>query len=102
MKTNGKIQLFPLLRIAAFLAFGIFLGYEWRGLISLDIALACFVAAVVVILIFRRYDVLQGVAICFASLFLGSVIICRHLQQICIPLTKGDVTYKGVVAIVPQ
>lgn len=102
MKTNGKIQLFPLLRIAAFLAFGIFLGYEWRGLISLDIALACFVAAVVVILIFRRHDVLQGVAICFASLFLGAVIICRHLQQIGIPLPKGDVTYKGVVASVPQ
>jgi hypothetical protein len=45
-------------------------------------------------LIIRRHDVLQGVAICFASLFLGAVIICRHLQQIGIPLPNGDVTYK--------
>ncbi len=102
MQTNGKIQLYPLLRIAAFMALGMFLGYEAHGLISQELALSLFVLSVIVALIVRRHDILQGVVICIASLFLGCVLMVRHLQSICNPLPVGDVTYEGVVASVPQ
>ena len=48
MRVNGPIQLYPLLRVAACMALGIFLGYETRGampewmwLCLLAIALVC-------------------------------------------------------------
>ncbi len=47
MQTNGRIQLFPLLRIAVAMAIGIVVGYESRGLLSPVVWLAGLVVAAV-------------------------------------------------------
>ena len=63
MRINGPIQLFPLLRIAVFLAAGVFLGYETDALLGRYgewVSLGAFVVSVVLAVCLRRHYVLQG------------------------------------------
>lgn len=95
------LQLHPLLRIAACLAVGIFMGYEtwgmlpqWGWLVSMT---ACVVMAMVV-----RHEIVQGVAIMLAVLTAGGFLMTRRMDSLQMPLPKGKVTYNAVVASQPQ
>lgn len=102
MKTNGTIQLFPLLRIAGCMALGVFVGYETMGAVSSWAWLGLMAAAVLGALLLRRHDLWQGVMLCVASFFLGTTLITRQMEKACQPLPTGDVTYEAVVASQPK
>lgn len=102
MRVNGPIQLYPLLRVAACLAMGIFLGYETRGVMPEWVWLGLLVSSLVCALVSWSHDVLQGVLICLSVLGLGGVLVvwqCRKLEH---PLPEEAITYRAVVATQPQ
>ena len=105
MRTNGVIQLYPLLRIAVFLALGVFIGYEWGGLLGTNGALYPFGLLAVCVasaLLMRRHDVGQGILLSLASLQLGMTLVMRQDRKLRQPLPQGTVTYQAVVASEPQ
>ena len=105
MRINGPIQLFPLLRIAFFLASGIFLGYETGDLLGVNgrfYVFGAFVFSVALAVVLRRHDVGQGIALCAASLLLGMTLVMHQDQKLRKPLPAGTVTYEAVVASEPQ
>ena len=99
---KARIQLFPLLRIAVFMALGIFIGYESHSVLPTWAWIAALVVAVVVVFLMSRKEEWQGTAICIAALALGGAWISVSIDSLMAPLPKGDVTYHGVVASQPQ
>ena len=102
MRTNGAIQLFPLLRIAVCMVLGVFVGNETCGLLGQWIWLFIMAVAVVGALLLRRHDLWQGVMLCVAAFFMGATLITHQLERLDRPLPMGDVTYQAVVASQPQ
>ncbi|MBP5387817.1 MAG: ComEC/Rec2 family competence protein [Prevotella sp.] len=102
MRTNGIIQLFPLLRIAVCLALGVCVGYEVSASLMPWMWFAMMAASVVGILLLRRYDLWQGAMLCVASFLLGATLVARQVGKANRPLPVGDVTYEAVVASQPQ
>ncbi|MBO4822698.1 MAG: ComEC/Rec2 family competence protein [Prevotella sp.] len=102
MRVNGPIQLFPLLRVAACMALGIFLGYEMRGAMPEWVWIGLLVISLSCTMVSRKHDVLQGVLICFTLLFLGGTLAVRQSRQLERPLPEDAITYRAVVATQPQ
>lgn len=102
MRTNGTIQLFPLLRIAGCLALGVFVGYETLGAVASWVWLGMMAAVVLGALLLHRHDLWQGALLCVASFLLGTTLITHQMERISLPLPMGDVTYEAVVASQPQ
>lgn len=102
MRTNGPLQLYPLLRIAGCMALGVFVGYETWGLLGLMKWLLLTAAAVAGALLLRRHDLWQGVMLFLAAFFMGGTMLTHQLEKTCQPLPEGDVTYQAVVASQPQ
>lgn len=102
MKTNGPLQLFPLLRVAVALAVGIVMGYETHGMVSQLMWLAGLVAMVLASLAFHRHELWQGALMMLSFVFLGGFLITRQQVAYDRPLPEGYVTYRAVVASQPQ
>ena len=102
MRTNGAIQLFPLLRIAVCMVLGVFVGNETCGLLGQWIWLFMMAVSVVGALLLRRHDLWQGVMLCVAAFFMGATLITHQLERLDRPLPMGDVIYQAVVASQPQ
>ena len=102
MKTNGTIQLFPLLRIAGCMAFGVFMGYETSGAVASWMWFVTMAVAVVATIMLHRHDLWQGGMLCIAAMMMGATLVAHQMEKGCQPLPDGDVTYKAVVASQPQ
>ena len=102
MRTNGPLQLFPLLRIAVCMAVGVALAYDTRERVGEGIWLSALVLAVLLALLTRRRAVLQGLLICLSSLLLGATLMSRSCARLFHPLPSSEVSYEGVVASQPQ
>ena len=102
MRTNGPIQLYPLLRVAAFLALGVWIGYETYGMVGRGAWLSALAVAVVLSVALRRHDLLQGALIGLSALLLGATLVTGRCEELSKPLPAGDVTYEAVVASQPQ
>ena len=100
MRTNGPIQLFPLLRIAAFMALGCFVGHEVGGM-PLEGWMVMLVLSLAAALASRKLAVVQGVLICLAVFCLGGFLMKKQEAALLQPLPKGEVTYRAVVASQP-
>ncbi len=101
MDTRGRLQLFPLLRIAVALAVGIVIGHE-TGVLSQELWLAGLVVAVLATLLSRRRELWQGALMMVSFVFLGGFLITRQNAFYDRPLPEGYVTYNAVVASQPQ
>lgn len=102
MRVNGPIQLYPLLRVAACLALGIFLGYETRRMMVEEVWLCLLVIALGGALMSWKHEVLQGVLIGMTVLFLGGTLAVRQCRKLEKPLLEQAITYRAVVATQPQ
>ena len=102
MRTNGILQLFPLLRIAVCLALGVCVGYEVSASVMPWMWFGMMVASVVGVLLLHRNDLWQGAMLCVASFLLGATLVARQMGKANQPLPVGDVTYEAVVASQPQ
>ncbi|MBR5085132.1 MAG: ComEC/Rec2 family competence protein [Prevotella sp.] len=95
------LQLHPLLRIAACLALGIFVGYESWGGVPQWGWLAAMAVCVVMAIIFCQ-EIVQGIAIMLAALLAGGFLMTRRMDTLQMELPKGEVSYNAVVASQPQ
>lgn len=102
MKVNGPIQLYPLLRVAACMVLGIFLGHETRGTMPEWVWLILLAISLVCAIVSRKRDVLQGVLICLTVLFLGGTLVVRQSRKLEQPLPEDAITYRAVIATQPQ
>lgn len=102
MQTNGKLQLYPLLRLAVAMALGVVVGYETYGTFSQEVWLVALVVSVSATAVAGRHDLLQGALMMTAFVFLGGFLVTRRQAQCDKPLPEGYVTYKAVVASQPQ
>ena len=71
MKTNLRIQLYPMLRLALFIIVGIVVGEKTYGQVSSVAWFSAFALSVAAALLLRRYGVAQSVALFLASAFIG-------------------------------
>ena len=102
MKTNSKIQLFPLLRIAAAMVAGVFVGYESYGALGQSIWLTlAFLSFALTLLSFSR-DTVQGGAVMLTVALLSGYLVTREMDRLSQPLPLGTVDYQAVVASEPQ
>ena len=102
MRTNGSLQLYPLLRIALMLAMGIVVGYECRETVAVWPWMVMMLAAVVLAVVTRHHDIAQGVALYLVSFAIGATLIARQCQWLERPLALGETAYSAVVASHPQ
>ena len=102
LRTNGPIQLYPLLRVAICLAAGIVVGYETYGLVGWGAWLAALAVAVALTVTFHRHDLWQGAMIGVSSLLLGATLVTARCDVLFRPLPQGEVAYEAVVASQPM
>lgn len=102
MKTNSRIQLFPLLRIAAAMAAGVFVGYESYGSMGQTIWLSLAVLSLVLTLLSFSRDTVQGGAVMLTAALLSGYLVTREMDRLSQPLPLGTVEYQAVVASEPQ
>lgn len=100
MKTNGKIQLYPLVRVSIFLMIGMMVGYLLRSSLS---AMHWLLAAGIVTIMtaVMRKVVIQSLLV-FAIVFLVGASVMSHAWQARKSISSyGPVHYEAVVASSP-
>lgn len=102
MKSNGRIQLYPMLRVVAFLVVGIVAGDKSYGLLSAEIWFGCFTASVVAAVLVRKWCVAQTAMLFAALVFLGGCLTAHRLSCINIGLPEGETVYSAVVSSRPE
>ena len=98
MKTNGQIQLYPVLRVALFLIAGIVSGELLYGAVSCDAWFAATAVSLMFALLAYRRCVLQTVLTCY---FLGAMLVCRELDEVNMSVPGEDTAYSAVVVSQP-
>ena len=102
MRTNGTLQLFPLLRLAAALAAGIFVGYEWGRHLPEWSWLTAFVVSVALTAVCRHKALLQGALLMGACFFLGGFLLIRHVNGMTTSFPDAEVPCQAVLISEPQ
>lgn len=97
MKVNGQIQLYPMLRVVLFFAFGIILGVELSGHIPLSLWFVAFVSSLVLAVAAKGYSIAQTVMLFMACLCSGGCLAERELSSVCVDVPDGEVCYEAVV-----
>lgn len=101
MKTNGQIQLYPVLRVALFLVAGIVSGELLYGAVSCDAWFAATAVSLMFALLAYRRCVLQTVLIFLTCYFLGAMLVCRELDEVNMSVPGEDTAYSAVVVSQP-
>lgn len=101
MKTNGQIQLYPVLRVALFLIAGIVSGELLYGAVSCDAWFAATAVSLMFALLAYRRCVLQTVLIFLTCYFLGAMLVCRELDEVNMSVPGEDTAYSAVVVSQP-
>lgn len=101
MKTNGRLQLYPFVRVAVFLILGIATGVPlhdvvpvWAWLAAVLVALATFVLA-------RRHCIVQSCLTFLLVFFIGAALGVYHRSRVEITFPDGDVSYRAVITSRP-
>lgn len=101
MKTNGKIQLYPMLRVAIFLIAGILVGEALYGVVPLWAWFAAAAACLLCVILAIRWCVLQSVLALVSMFLIGGFITTNELDKIHEPLPQGEIAYDAVVVSRP-
>ena len=97
MKVNGQIQLYPMLRVVLFFAFGIILGVELSGHIPLSLWFVAFVSSLVLAVAAKGYGIAQTVMLFTACLCSGGCLAEHELSSVRVDAPDGEVCYEAVV-----
>ncbi len=97
MKVNGQIQLYPMLRVVLFFAFGIILGVELSGHIPLSLWFAAFVSSLVLAVAAKGYGIAQTVMLFTTCLCSGGCLAEHELSSVRVDTPDGEVCYEAVV-----
>lgn len=101
MKTNGQIQLYPVLRVALFLIAGIVLGELLYDAVSCRMWFVTTVVSLVITLLAWKHCIFQTVMIFLTCMFLGGWLVVRDLDAVNVSLPDGAVAYSAVIASRP-
>ena len=101
MKSNGKIQLYPLLRIAIFLILGILTGYYFYPFVPISWSVTMMTVLLVVMIVLRKYDVLQSIFIMLTTFCLGIFLVTEERHEMNVVLPENNVYYNAVVESEP-
>ena len=102
MRTNGPLQLYPLLRMALAMAAGIFVAYEWASPFPVWAWLAASAGCIAVAVACRRWAVAQGCLIMASCFFLGAFLLARQLQSLERALPEEKTACTAVLLSEPQ
>ena len=104
MKTNSKVQLYPLVRVVAMLMAGMLVG-EW---LSAEVAPVVWItiAAVLVFLdfwlTFRRKPVSESLTLLSAAFLFGAGLMAHAERSLAVTWPEREVAYEAVVVSEPQ
>lgn len=101
MKVNGRIQLYPVLRLVVFLVAGIIAGKELYGIISEWSWYIALIVSFVSSICLKKNAVVQTVAIFVTFVFLGGCLTSMELSKINVELPKDEITFEAVVISSP-
>lgn len=101
MKTNGQIQLYPVLRLALFLIAGIVLGELLYGVLSFKAWFAATVVSLLLTLLAWKHCILQSVMIFITCMLFGGSLVSVELDKAYMPVPDKDMTYSAVVTSQP-
>lgn len=97
MIANGRIQLFPLLRLALMLIVGIVMGDALWGMVPVWWWMAATIALLGLTCCLWQRPIVQSCGLLLSAMLLGSWIVSVKLQNNTVSLPKEYVNYKGVV-----
>lgn len=101
MKTNGQIQLYPVLRLALFLIAGIVLGELLYGVLSFKAWFAATVLSLLLTLLAWKHCILQSVMIFITCMLFGGSLVSVELDKAYMPVPDKDMAYSAVVISQP-
>lgn len=101
MKTNGQIQLYPVLRLALFLIAGIVLGEFLYGVLSFKAWFAATVVSLLLTLLAWKHCILQSVMIFITCMLFGGSLVSVELDKAYMPVPDKDMAYSAVVISQP-
>lgn len=101
MKTNGQIQLYPVLRLALFLIAGIVLGELLYGVLSFKAWFAATVVSLLLTLLAWKHCILQSVMIFITCMLFGGSLVSVELDKAYMPVPDKDMAYSAVVISKP-
>lgn len=102
MRTNGKIQLYPMLRIAICLASGILLGDLLYGLVTWYMWTAVIASLLLAYFLSRNHCIVQSTLIFVACMLCGSLLVCLERTKTEIQIPDCDIVYKAVIVSQPK
>lgn len=102
MEVNGKIQLYPMMRIVIALALGILIGDHWGTILPSVVWLGMTIGLLVVVNLVRERPLLQSVALLLAVMMFGiwSLTEVRNAREIILP--ERAIAYEAVIVSEPQ
>ena len=101
MITNGKIQLYPMLRIALFLVIGIFLGHEMADAVVPSLWLAGLVSSVGIAFFLFRYPILQTACLLLSVSLLGAFLVSRQDARLSLSPDDDELVHRAVLVSQP-
>ena len=101
MKTNGHIQLYPMLRLALFLAVGIVVGERTYGGVPVMAWFSAFALSVAAAVLLRKHGVAQAVALFLACAFVGGCLTVAGLSRVDMACPGCPVSYSAVIVDSP-
>lgn len=97
LRTNSKIQLYPLVRIAAMLIAGIISGEQLKDLISPSAWLLLTGGGIFFAFVLRQHCIVQGIFIMLSSFFFGGYLIANSEKSLIFPLPENETEYEAVL-----
>lgn len=101
MKTNGKIQLYPFVSVAAFLICGIVTGTMLYGKVPFMAWFTAAIMSTVTILVAHGHCVIQSLAKLIMIAMTGAALAVAQRSTIGVKLTANAVSYQAVVTSRP-
>jgi len=101
MKTNGRLQLYPFLRVALFLIVGIVAGVSLYGVVSTFAWLAVSVGLLSVFFMTRRHGVIQSCLLWMTVLAVGGLLSSHSCDGLLVSFPCDAVSYRAVVTSRP-
>lgn len=101
LKTNGKIQLYPLVRIAAMLILGIMVGGFLKDSLPTAIWLSFVCTGIVCAFIFKQHCIVQGIFIMLSTFAFGGYLIVNAENSLTVLLPEVETEYEAVVVSEP-
>lgn len=101
MKTLGKLQLYPFLRVAMFLIIGIVIGTSLYGTVGITAWITSIFATVIVYFSARHRSIIQSCTIQVAVILTGATLACLQRTETEISFPKNKIKYQAVIVSRP-